>query len=92
MGRTFPASFVAVIMVSRRILSLAAASVAVFSLPAIAEPIPSEAFGPSAFTAPGAFPTSLYKHYYNNPTATSAQPQPVISDLVTVSVLRSFQV
>ena len=43
--------------------------------------------GPSTFTVPGAFPTSIYKHYYNNPTATSAQVQPVITDPVTVSVL-----
>ncbi|KAK0465473.1 Metallo-dependent phosphatase-like protein [Desarmillaria tabescens] len=35
------------------------------------------------YTAPGAFPTSLYSEYYNNPTATSAQVQPVISDAVT---------
>ncbi|KAI0308376.1 Metallo-dependent phosphatase-like protein [Multifurca ochricompacta] len=42
----------------------------------------SLSFGPSSFTAPGAFPTSLYKSYHNNPTATSAQPQPVISDPV----------
>ncbi|KAL4241709.1 Sphingomyelin phosphodiesterase [Abortiporus biennis] len=41
------------------------------------------ALGPSAFTAPGAFPTSVYQHYYNNPTATSAQVQPIISDPVT---------
>ncbi|KAI9444617.1 Metallo-dependent phosphatase-like protein [Lactarius indigo] len=39
-------------------------------------------YGPSTFTAPGPFPTSLYKSYYNDPTATSAQPQPVISDPV----------
>lgn len=39
---------------------------------------------PSSYAVPGAFPTSLYSHYYNNPTATSAQPQPVISDPVTV--------
>ncbi|KAI0053471.1 sphingomyelin phosphodiesterase [Auriscalpium vulgare] len=39
--------------------------------------------GPSTFTAPGTFPTSLYKAYYNNPTATSAQPQPVILDPVS---------
>ena len=39
----------------------------------------------SAYVAPGAFPTSLYPKYYNNPTATSEQPQPVISDPVTVS-------
>ena len=39
----------------------------------------------SAYTAPGAFPTSIYKSYWNDPTATSAQPQPVISDPATVS-------
>ncbi|KAG1867973.1 hypothetical protein C8R48DRAFT_793164, partial [Suillus tomentosus] len=38
---------------------------------------------PSSYAVPGAFPTSLYPNYYNNPTATSAQPQPVISDPVT---------
>lgn len=38
----------------------------------------------SAYTAPGEFPTSVYASYWNNPTATSAQPQPVISDPVTV--------
>jgi sphingomyelin phosphodiesterase len=42
---------------------------------------------PSAYTVPGAFPTSLYSVYYNNPTATSEQPQPVISDPVAVSVI-----
>ena len=41
----------------------------------------------SVYTVPGAFPTSLYSLYYNNPTATSEQPQPVISDPVTVSVI-----
>lgn len=40
--------------------------------------------GPSLYTAPGPFPTFLWKHYYNNPTATSAQPQPVITNPVTV--------
>lgn len=45
---------------------------------------------PSAYTVPGAFPTSLYSSYYNAPTATSAQPQPVISDPVTVSILHPF--
>ncbi|KAI9455924.1 Metallo-dependent phosphatase-like protein [Lactarius psammicola] len=39
-------------------------------------------YGPSSFAAPGPFPTSLYKSYYNDPTATSAQPQPIISDPV----------
>jgi sphingomyelin phosphodiesterase len=43
---------------------------------------------PSTFTAPGAFPTSLYSSYYNNPTATASEPQPVISDPVLVSCLR----
>lgn len=38
---------------------------------------------PYSYAVPGAFPTSLYSHYYNDPTATSAQPQPVISDPVT---------
>ncbi|KAG2359621.1 sphingomyelin phosphodiesterase [Suillus spraguei] len=38
---------------------------------------------PSSYAVQGVFPTSLYSHYYNNPTATSEQPQPVISDPVT---------
>ena len=44
--------------------------------------------GPSAFTAPGVFPTSVFSIYYNSPTATSAQVQPVISDPVLVRVPR----
>ncbi|KAH0828939.1 sphingomyelin phosphodiesterase [Lanmaoa asiatica] len=40
----------------------------------------------SAYTAPGAFPTSAYASYWNNPTATSVQPQPVISDPVTGTI------
>lgn len=40
----------------------------------------------SAYTAPGTFPTSVYESYWNDPTATSAQPQPVISDPATHSV------
>ncbi|KAH9950917.1 Metallo-dependent phosphatase-like protein [Amylocystis lapponica] len=43
----------------------------------------SSALGPSAYTAAGIFPTSAYQSYYNDPTATSAQPQPVITDPVT---------
>ncbi|RPD64995.1 sphingomyelin phosphodiesterase [Lentinus tigrinus ALCF2SS1-6] len=73
-------------MVLRRILSVAVAFAVAFSVHsslASAEPVSAEVFGPSAFAAPGAFPTSVYKHYYNSPTATSAQPQPVISDPVT---------
>ncbi|KAI0304073.1 sphingomyelin phosphodiesterase [Russula brevipes] len=42
----------------------------------------SLSYGPSSYAPPGAFPTSLYSSYYNNPTATAAQPQPVISDPV----------
>ncbi|SRR6266436_3095573 len=45
---------------------------------------------PSSYAPPGAFPTSLYNSYYNNPTATSAQPQPVISDPVLVRIYYSF--
>ena len=44
----------------------------------------SLSLGPSAFTAPGVFPTSLYSKYYNNPTQTASQVQPIISDPVTV--------
>ncbi|KAG6867077.1 hypothetical protein C0993_007005 [Termitomyces sp. T159_Od127] len=40
---------------------------------------------PQNFTAPGVFPTSVFTKYYNNPTATSAQVQPVVSDPVTVA-------
>ena len=43
------------------------------------------AIRPSTFTVPGAFPTSVYTKYYNSPTATDVQVQPVISDPVSVS-------
>ncbi|KAN0134393.1 Metallo-dependent phosphatase-like protein [Lactarius tabidus] len=43
-------------------------------------------YGPSSYAPPGPFPTSLYKSYYNNPTATASQPQPVISDPVLKKV------
>lgn len=39
---------------------------------------------PSTFTAPGVFPTSAFSKYYNNPTQTASQVQPVISDPVLV--------
>lgn len=39
--------------------------------------------GPSTFTVPGTFPTSLYNSYYNDPTQTTEQVQPVISDPVS---------
>ncbi|KAF9270730.1 sphingomyelin phosphodiesterase, partial [Marasmius fiardii PR-910] len=44
---------------------------------------PNVEIKPSTFTVPGAFPTSVYAKYYNNPTATDAQVQPVISDPIT---------
>ena len=56
--------------------------VAAFSTAALSANV---TLGPSAFTAPGAFPTSVYSSYYNDPTQTSAQVQPVISDPVDVS-------
>ena len=43
--------------------------------------------GPSAYTAPGVFPKSVFKHYYNDPTATTAQPQPVVTDPILVRSL-----
>lgn len=54
-----------------------------------AAPNATNPFGPSAFTVPGAFPTSVYGHYFNNPTGTSAQVQPVITDPVSVSTITS---
>ena len=47
-------------------------------------------YGPSSYAPSGAFPTSLYNSYYNDPTATSAQPQPVISDPVLVRICAVF--
>ncbi|KAF5374831.1 hypothetical protein D9758_000568 [Tetrapyrgos nigripes] len=40
------------------------------------------AISPATFTAPGVFPTSVYSHYYNKPTGTASQVQPIISDPV----------
>ncbi|KAL6304774.1 Metallo-dependent phosphatase [Sparassis latifolia] len=45
--------------------------------------VAQSSLGPSAYTVPGPFPASIYQSYYNDPTATAAQPQPVISDPVT---------
>ena len=42
----------------------------------------SSASSQTVYTAPGTFPTSLFASYYNNPTATSEQPQPVVTDPV----------
>ncbi|KAH9964118.1 Metallo-dependent phosphatase [Russula dissimulans] len=47
-------------------------------LAASSSPLPP----PSSYAPPGAFPTSLFESYYNDPTATTAQPQPVVSDPV----------
>ncbi|KAL0951686.1 hypothetical protein HGRIS_008364 [Hohenbuehelia grisea] len=44
---------------------------------------PTQGIKPSTFTVPGAFPTSAFSKYFNSPTATSAQVQPVVSDPVT---------
>jgi hypothetical protein len=41
--------------------------------------------GSSTYTVPGALPTSFWTKYYNNPTQTYSQAQPVVSDPVTVS-------
>nr|KIR45791.1 Ser/Thr protein phosphatase [Cryptococcus bacillisporus CA1280] len=38
--------------------------------------------GPTAYTASGAFPTSFFSEYYNDPTQTMSQVQPKISDSV----------
>ncbi|KAF8204403.1 Metallo-dependent phosphatase [Mycena galopus ATCC 62051] len=42
---------------------------------------------PSAFTAPGAFPTSMFTKYYNDPKQTASQVQPVIKDPVETNVV-----
>ncbi|KAH8099275.1 sphingomyelin phosphodiesterase [Cristinia sonorae] len=62
------------------LLAIAPLLALVASQPSSPSPITTNPFGPLAFTVPGAFPTSLYRHYYNNPTATSAQVQPVVTD------------
>lgn len=38
----------------------------------------------TAYTAPGTFPTSVFRAYYNDPTGTKVQVQPKISDPVSV--------
>jgi hypothetical protein len=43
---------------------------------------------PSTFTVPGAFPTSVFQDYYNSPTGTSEQVQPIISDRLSRLTLR----
>ncbi|KAI0347728.1 sphingomyelin phosphodiesterase [Trametopsis cervina] len=68
-------------------LALAIASLASSGISDVAAAVSSAAkgpatLGPASHVAPGVFPTSLYRHYYNNPTATSAQPQPIITDAV----------
>ena len=56
----------------------------IYLLVALSQTATSVNIQPSTFTAPGTFPTSVFSKYYNIPTATSAQPQPVVSDPVTV--------
>ncbi|WVQ79165.1 hypothetical protein IAT38_001261 [Cryptococcus sp. DSM 104549] len=38
--------------------------------------------GPTAYTASGVFPTSLFSEYYNDPTQTASQVQPKITDSI----------
>ncbi|KAA1467835.1 sphingomyelin phosphodiesterase [Dentipellis sp. KUC8613] len=66
-----------------QLLTISVGCAAPAALAASVQPSGTLALGPSVFTAPGAFPTSLFQAYFNDPTATSAQPQPVISDPVT---------
>ncbi|KAH7102564.1 sphingomyelin phosphodiesterase [Auriculariales sp. MPI-PUGE-AT-0066] len=42
--------------------------------------------GPTNFTAAGAFPTDAFKHYYNEPTQTTQQVQPVITDPISSKI------
>ncbi|EIW82649.1 Metallo-dependent phosphatase [Coniophora puteana RWD-64-598 SS2] len=64
-------------MISAGLLALAA-----FVGPAAAQ----AQFPTSTYIVPGQFPTSLFASYYNDPTATSAQVQPVVTDPVTNTV------
>lgn len=64
---------------------LGAFSVSVL-LPALVAAQSSAASPPLAYVVPGVFPTSVYSAYYNDPTATTAEPQPIITDPVTVSI------
>jgi len=41
-------------------------------------------YGPSTFTAAGAFPTNAWKSYYNSPTQTTEQVQPIVTDPILV--------
>ncbi|KAI0654136.1 sphingomyelin phosphodiesterase [Cubamyces menziesii] len=72
--------------------ALGAAGFAQVAFLASSELIPSPvastcgALGPPVFTVSGVFPTSIYTQYYNDPTATSVQPQPVITDPITHQV------
>ncbi|KAF7302948.1 SER THR protein phosphatase family protein [Mycena kentingensis (nom. inval.)] len=44
-------------------------------------------FATSVFTAPGRFPTTMFTRYYNSPTQTSVQVQPVIKDPVETGLV-----
>jgi sphingomyelin phosphodiesterase len=56
---------------------------------AAAPPPNPTTLGPSVFTAgPLSDFTTLFREWYNNPTATSAQPQPKVTDPVSVRLIR----
>lgn len=62
--------------------SMLASQVTLADIANSSAPVPT-----STYTVPGAFPTSLYGEYYNSPTGTSAQVQPVITDPIAVSAV-----
>ena len=68
------------------------ATLSVSVLPALVVAQSSAASPPSAYAVPGVFPTSVYGAYYNDPTATTAEPQPIITDPVTVSISHSVRI
>ncbi|EJD54425.1 sphingomyelin phosphodiesterase [Auricularia subglabra TFB-10046 SS5] len=69
---------------ARRAAAAAAVSSALLatSAPATVTQAAELTFGPSTYVAPGTFPTAAYAHYYNSPTQTTEQVQPVVTDPV----------
>ncbi|KAJ6486083.1 sphingomyelin phosphodiesterase [Mycena vitilis] len=61
-------------------------TVAGLSLCAFLPAVLAASGAPSAFTAPGAFPTSMFTKYYNDPKQTASQVQPIIKDPVETSL------
>ncbi|KAF7307444.1 SER THR protein phosphatase family protein [Mycena indigotica] len=47
----------------------------------------SQKFATSVFTAPGRFPTTMFTKYYNNPTQTASQVQPLVKDPVETGLV-----